>query len=127
MQHSTHSQFPPQGEPIDVAARSAESTSDLVAAIAHDAKHLAEQYAALAKIEVNQLTTGVLRRFAKVLVGGGLLVVGVLFLGIAIGCALSTWTEIPEWAGYGLLAVGALGAGVATLALAWLQPEEANE
>jgi hypothetical protein len=124
MQHSTDSQLAPQGEPIDVTAQPSESTSELVAAIAHDAKHLAEQYAALAKIEVGQVTTEVLRRFAKVVVGGGVLVVGVLFLGIAIGCALSTWTEVPEWAGYGLLAIGALGAGVATLALAWLQPGE---
>jgi hypothetical protein len=90
--------------------------------MAKDAKHLGEQYIALAKIEIAETIRTLTSVLTKVLIGSGLLVVGVLFLGVAIGFAAADWEELPSWLGFTLLALAVLGAGAASLASIWLRP-----
>jgi hypothetical protein len=135
----THSQSVPRGEPAPVpvpdgGARLAshseheqESAGELVAGMAKDAKHLGEQYIALARIEIAQAIRTLTSVMTKVLIGSGLLVVGVLFLGIAIGLAAAEWDAIPSWLGFALLALGVLGAAAASLATIRLRPGAQGE
>ena len=96
--------------------RDPESPGQLVAGMASDAKHLAEQYVSLARIELTQATSSFTRLMTRVLIGSGLLVVGVLFLGIAIGYAAATFSEVPPWLTYGVLALAVLAAGALVIA-----------
>ena len=124
MEPMTHTERDPRGEPVGLREREGESAGDLVAGMAKDAKHLGEQYLNLAKIEVAQTVRTSTQALVKVLVGSGLLVVGVLFLGVAIGLAAAEWTELPDWAGFGLLAIAVLGAGAASLATVRLKSRD---
>jgi hypothetical protein len=129
-QMTTHSERVARGEPAAPLAgpggansdSEQESAGELVAGMAKDAKHLGEQYIALARIEIAQTMRTLTSVLTKVLIGSGLLVVGVLFLGIAIGFAAAEWEELPSWLGFGLLALAVLGAGAASLATVWLKP-----
>ena len=125
MEPMTHTERDPRGEPVGLRVEG-ESAGDLVAGMAKDAKHLGEQYLNLAKIEVAQTVRTSTQALVKVLVGSGLLVVGVLFLGVAIGLAAAEWTELPDWAGFGLLAIAVLGAGAASLATIRLKSRDAD-
>jgi len=118
-----HSESVPRGEPLAASDPDArESAGELVAGMAKDAKHLGEQYIALARIEIAQTMRTLTSVMTKVLIGSGLLVVGVLFLGVAIGLAAAEWDAIPSWLGFGLLALAVLGAAAASLASIWLRP-----
>ena len=99
-----------------------ESTGELVSGMAKDAKHLGDQYLALARIEIASTLRALTGILTKVLIGSGLLVVGVLFFGIAVGFAASEWTELPSWLGFALIALVVLGIGSASLASIWLRP-----
>ena len=119
----THTNRELRGEPIPPGnGDEHESAGELVAGMAKDAKHLGEQYLALARIEIAQALhklTGILTR---ALIGSGLIVVGVLFLGVAIGFAAADWDALPSWLGFALLALAVLGAGAASIASIWMRP-----
>jgi len=133
----THTESVPRGEPATVPGPAAglgahsqheqESAGELVAGMAKDAKHLGEQYIALARIEIAQTMRTLTSVMTKVLIGSGLLVVGVLFLGVAIGLAAADWDAIPSWLGFGLLALAVLGAGAASLATICLRPKAQSD
>jgi hypothetical protein len=99
-----------------------ESAGELVTGMAKDAKHLGDQYLALARIEIASTLNALTRILTKVLIGSGLVVVGVLFFGIAVGFAASEWTELPNWLGFVLIALVVLGIGSASIASIWLLP-----
>jgi hypothetical protein len=133
MEHMTDTGRDPRGEPVGLRGQTHgepthvpgdDSAGDLVAGMAKDAKHLGEQYLNLARIEVAQTVRTSTQALVKVLVGSGLLVVGVLFLGVAIGLAVAEWTELPDWASFGLLALAVLGAAAASLATIRLKPKD---
>lgn len=113
MEHSTQ-EHTSSGDAAVV--HDADSPGQLVAGMASDAKHLAEQYVSLARIELAQATSSLTRLMTRVLIGSGLLVVGVLFLGIAIGYAAADFGEVPPWLTYGVLALAVLAAGALVIA-----------
>jgi VIT1/CCC1 family predicted Fe2+/Mn2+ transporter len=138
MADMTHSERVPRAEPVpthDLSARAGsphveqphDSAGELVAGMAKDAKHLGEQYLALARIEIAETIRTLTSVLTKVLIGSGLLVVGVLFLGVAIGFAAADWEAIPSWLGFALLALAVLGAGAGSLASIWLRPRARSD
>lgn len=134
MADMTHVDRDPRGEPLQRMPPSAgdesvsdESAGELVAGMAKDAKHLGEQYLALARIEIAQTLRSLTRIVTRALIGSGLIVVGVLFLGVAIGFAAAEWDELPTWLGFALLALAVLGAGAASIASIWLKPRSERD
>lgn len=99
-----------------------ESERELVAGMAHDVRHLGEQYLELIKIEVEQGVAAVKRELIKRVIGGGALAVGALFLAFALVYLATDELGWPRWLAFGILALAACGAGSAVMAASSKEP-----
>lgn len=113
MQDSLHVERNPQGEPAAISVRDGESASELVAGMAHDVRHLGEQYLELMKLEVRAGVDRIERMLIKRLVGGAALGLGALFIILALAFGAIDELGWSRWVAFGVLGLIAVAGGAA--------------
>jgi hypothetical protein len=113
VQESLHTERNPQGEPAAISARNGESASELVASMAHDVRHLGEQYLELMKLEIRAGVNRIERLLIKRLVGGVALGLGALCLILALAFGAIDELGWSRWAAFGALGLIAAAGGAA--------------
>lgn len=111
MRESFHNERRPQGEPTALRQPDGETASELVAGMAHDVRHLGEQYLELIRMEVRAGVDRIERLLVKRLIGGAALAVGALFLMFALAFGAIDELGWPRWAAFGALALIAIAGG----------------
>jgi hypothetical protein len=107
----------PQGEPAGLPAHhdDGESAKELVTSMAHDVRHLGEQYLELIKLEVAKAVATIRRELVKRLIAGGALAIGALFLVFTLLFLATDELGWPRWLACGVLALCSIAAGAVTL------------
>jgi hypothetical protein len=113
MHDSLHTERNPQGEPAAISAQNGESASELVASMAHDVRHLGEQYLELMKLEIRAGVDRIERLLIKRLIGGAALGLGALFLILALAFGAIDELGWSRWAAFGALGLIAVAGGAA--------------